>query len=105
MAFISAISETVSYFVGSNLDAISSETKRWYTLAGLVGGWAVGFFYAARCAVPKPQAIVLMAICSYAMARLGTDINSLVNMLALWLLEHGGERGEKYLLEYKVEVV
>ena len=82
MAFISGIGERLAFTVGKQLDVISLQGKRWIVLAGIVGGWAVGFFFAARAIITPTEAIALMATCSYAFARLAADTTFLISWLA-----------------------
>lgn len=105
MAFISRVTECVSFNVGKQLDAFAHCSKRYLIVAGLITGWAVGLFFASKAFMPKPAAFALMSICSYAFAHLASDVISCTHIFARWLLSHGGEQGKRDLSSLSVSTV
>lgn len=97
MAGLTGIQESICRTVGSQLHNVASSSKKWVIIAGIVAGWAVGFFFVSKAILMPEEQAALMAITTYAGIRLALDAMGYLNWVAKWLLERGGEEGRMQL--------
>ena len=97
---INTIKDPVCYYLGQACTVLAMNNeglkpyKAWAIVAAGVAGWAVGVFVATRTLLPKPAAMAVIGICTYAGARMISDIFNLFSMCSIWLLN--AERGGRY---------
>lgn len=97
MSLVTGLGQAISFAVGKPLESITYEKKRWFIVAGLIGGLSAGLFFASRALITQSEAFALLSICTYAFMHFAADTAFVINSFAKWLLNHGGEKGHRYL--------